>query len=81
MWKNEDLTKLVTVLPDGRVFLPLIGEITAAGKTVGELVRALNAIGVTPRDLITILQSMKAAEFLSIKKQDCRLPQGPLMAV
>jgi flagellar P-ring protein precursor FlgI len=31
------------------------------GKTIGELVRALNAIGVTPRDLITILQSMKAA--------------------
>jgi len=30
-------------------------------KTVGDLVRALNAIGVTPRDLITILQSMKAA--------------------
>lgn len=31
------------------------------GKTIGELIRALNAMGVTPRDLITILQSMKAA--------------------
>ena len=31
------------------------------GKTIGELVRALNAIGVTPRDLITILQALKAA--------------------
>lgn len=31
------------------------------GKTIGQLVRALNAIGVTPRDLITILQAMKAA--------------------
>lgn len=31
------------------------------GKSVGELVRALNAIGVTPRDLITVLQAMKAA--------------------
>jgi len=31
------------------------------GKTIGDLVRALNAIGVTPRDLITILQSMKVA--------------------
>jgi flagellar P-ring protein precursor FlgI len=30
-------------------------------KTIGELVRALNAIGVTPRDLITILQVIKAA--------------------
>jgi flagellar P-ring protein precursor FlgI len=31
------------------------------GTTIGELVRALNAIGVTPRDLITIFQSIKAA--------------------
>jgi len=31
------------------------------GGTIGDLVRALNAIGVTPRDLITILQAMKAA--------------------
>ncbi|CAN2046996.1 flagellar P-ring protein [Candidatus Magnetomoraceae bacterium gMMP-1] len=32
-----------------------------SGTTIGELVRALNAIGVTPRDLITILLSIKAA--------------------
>ena len=32
-----------------------------AGSTIGELVRALNAIGVTPRDLITIFQCIKAA--------------------
>ncbi|RPH51318.1 MAG: flagellar basal body P-ring protein FlgI [Desulfobacteraceae bacterium] len=32
-----------------------------SGRTVGELVKALNAIGVTPRDLITILQTIKAA--------------------
>ena len=31
------------------------------GRTIGDLVRALNAMGVTPRDLITILQAMKAA--------------------
>jgi flagellar P-ring protein precursor FlgI len=29
--------------------------------TIGDLVRALNAIGVTPRDLISIFQSIKAA--------------------
>ena len=29
--------------------------------TIGELVRALNAIGVTPRDLMTILQTIQAA--------------------
>ncbi|MGA7144648.1 MAG: flagellar basal body P-ring protein FlgI [Desulfobacterales bacterium] len=31
------------------------------GRTIGELVNALNAIGVTPRDLITILQAINAA--------------------
>jgi len=31
------------------------------GRSIGELVNALNAIGVTPRDLITILQTLKAA--------------------
>jgi flagellar P-ring protein FlgI len=34
------------------------------GNTIDELVRALNAIGVTPRDLITVLQAMKAAGVL-----------------
>ena len=32
-----------------------------AQNTIGDLVSALNAIGVTPRDLISILQSIKAA--------------------
>ncbi len=31
------------------------------GINIGEIIRALNAIGVTPRDLITVLQSIKAA--------------------
>ena len=35
--------------------------IVPGGATIGELVRALNAIGVTPRDLIAIFQSIKAA--------------------
>jgi flagellar P-ring protein FlgI len=32
-----------------------------AGLTIQELVASLNALGVTPRDVITILQSIKAA--------------------
>jgi flagellar P-ring protein FlgI len=34
------------------------------GNTIDDLVKALNAIGVTPRDLITVLQAMKAAGVL-----------------
>ena len=32
-----------------------------SGTTLGEIVRALNALGVTPRDLIAILQALKAS--------------------
>jgi flagellar P-ring protein precursor FlgI len=34
--------------------------IVSSGANLGEVVRALNAIGATPRDLISILQSIKA---------------------
>jgi len=32
-----------------------------SGATLGEVVRALNALGVTPRDLVSILQALKSA--------------------
>jgi flagellar P-ring protein precursor FlgI len=32
-----------------------------AGATLGEVVKALNAVGATPQDLLAILQAMKAA--------------------
>jgi flagellar P-ring protein precursor FlgI len=31
------------------------------GATIGELVKALNVVGVTPKDLVAILQAIKAA--------------------
>jgi flagellar P-ring protein precursor FlgI len=34
--------------------------IEVSGTTLGEVVRALNALGVTPRDLVSILQALKA---------------------
>lgn len=37
VWKDEAQTKVVTVLPDGTIALPLIGEIVAAGRTVADL--------------------------------------------
>ena len=42
-------------------------SVVDAGVSIGEVVRALNALGVTPRDLIAILQSIKAAGALSAK--------------
>lgn len=37
VWRNADLSKAVTVRPDGKVSLPLIGDVIAVGKTAGQL--------------------------------------------
>lgn len=42
-------------------------HVIETGVSIGEVVRALNALGITPRDLISILQAMKAAGALSAK--------------
>jgi len=41
VWNNEPLTKLVTVLPDGKIYFPLIGEVVVGGKTVSLLKKEL----------------------------------------
>ena len=38
-----------------------------SGASIGEIVRALNALGVTPRDLISIFQGLQAAGVLQAK--------------
>ena len=37
VWKEKDLTQELTVMPDGSISFPLIGEIKAQGKTVTAL--------------------------------------------
>jgi len=37
VWKETELTRDVTVMPDGKVTYPLIGEIMAQGQTASEL--------------------------------------------
>lgn len=37
VWRNADLSKVVTVRPDGKVSLPLIGDVAAVGKSAGQL--------------------------------------------
>ena len=37
VWRNADLSREVTVRPDGRISLPLIGDIIAVGRTPAQL--------------------------------------------
>jgi flagellar P-ring protein precursor FlgI len=70
----------VVVAPGGQTVVSSDSDVTVneeknriillpTGSTIGELVRALNAIGVTPRDLITIFQAIEAAGALHAKIQ------------
>ena len=52
------------VTPESNVSVKEEGQslmIVPSGVSLGEVIRALNAIGASPRDLISILQSIKAA--------------------
>ena len=46
----------VLVKEEGQALMVIPG-----GASLGDVIRALNAIGASPRDLISILQSIKAA--------------------
>lgn len=37
VWRNADLSKTVSVRPDGRISLPLVGDVIAVGKTGTQL--------------------------------------------
>ena len=41
VWREPDLTRDVTVMPDGKITYPLIGEIMAQGLTAIELKKAI----------------------------------------
>jgi polysaccharide export outer membrane protein len=43
VWRDPELSRVLPVRPDGRISLPLVGEVMAAGKTPGELADELKA--------------------------------------
>ena len=43
VWRNADLSKIVTVRPDGRISLPLIGDVVAVGRTAVQLTDVISA--------------------------------------
>ena len=42
VWRNADLSKVVAVRPDGRISLPLIGDVDAVGRTAAQLAVAIS---------------------------------------
>lgn len=64
VWKNEALSKVVTVRPDGRVSLPLIGDVQAAGLSAiqvkEEISEKLNPFYKEAPDVSVIVQQVNS---------------------
>ncbi len=43
VWRNADLSKIVTVRPDGKISLPLVGDIQALGMTTSQVTKRIEA--------------------------------------
>jgi polysaccharide biosynthesis/export protein len=60
VWKNADLSKVVTVRPDGKISLPLIGDVQAAGFTAvqvqDEITKRLTVFYQEPPQVSLIVQ-------------------------
>ena len=64
VWKNEDLSRVVNVRPDGKISLPLIGDMTAAGLTAealkDEIVVELKQFYKEPPQVSVIVQQVNS---------------------
>jgi polysaccharide export outer membrane protein len=68
VWKNPDLSITVPVRPDGRISLPLIGEVVAGGKAPENVaIEITNRLSTFIRDpqVSVILVDLRSHEFLS----------------
>ena len=59
--ESGDKESHAQMFSDSAFMMPNNGALISGGESIGEVVRGLNAIGVSPRDLIAILQAIKAA--------------------
>ena len=68
VWKNAELSVAAPIRPDGRISLPLVGDVLAAGKTPDELAKEiekkLRAYVRNPK-VTVILTNLQGHEFLS----------------
>jgi polysaccharide biosynthesis/export protein len=71
VWKEADFTRDVTVMPDGRITFPLIGEIEAQGKTVtglkNEITEKLKAFISSP-EVTVMIKTTQARHVYTIGK-------------
>lgn len=68
VWQNDSLSVAVPVRPDGKISVPLIGDIEAGGKTpmeVAATIREKLSVFIREPQVTVILTDLKSHEFLS----------------
>jgi polysaccharide export outer membrane protein len=68
VWRNPELSVTVPVRPDGKISVPLIGDVQAGGKTASEVARLIEQKLTTyVRDphVAVILTDLRSHEFMS----------------
>jgi polysaccharide export outer membrane protein len=66
VWKEPDLSRTLPVRPDGKITLPLLGDVQAAGNTAGQLQRELRnslASYVAVPEVAVIVQEVRSRKF------------------
>jgi polysaccharide export outer membrane protein len=86
VWKEADLTRDVTVMPDGKITYPLIGEITAQGQTASELKKTITEKlqnFVTAPEVTVIIRESRSQMIYTIGKlaRPGQFPLTPNMTV
>ena len=91
VYRDPELTRVVTVRPDGRISLPIVGELEAAGRTPDELrtlvVERLGPWVKSPAVVSLIVREVNSARFFVVGEvarpgaYPLRSPLGPLEAL
>jgi polysaccharide export outer membrane protein len=68
VWKNQELSVSEPIRPDGRISLPLVGDVMAAGRTPEELSQIIEqklSVYIKAPNVTVILTALRGHEFLS----------------
>ena len=68
VWRNPELSVIVPVRPDGKISVPLIGDVQAGGKTpmqVADTIKQKLSVYIRDPSVAVILTELRSHEFLS----------------
>jgi polysaccharide biosynthesis/export protein len=68
VWRNPELSVTAPVRPDGKISVPLIGDVVAGGRTPAEVAEAIKgqlALYIRDPNVVVIMTELRSHEYLS----------------